>query len=128
MLQHRHLILTGEVDEPPIDEDALKSFLLRLVDSLGMKKLCDPVAVYCDEPGNVGMTGFVLLTTSHASYHDWEKEDGSATVQLDIYTCGDLVPEAVVEFLMNNLNLTKFTYRVFDREYELEQVASGSFM
>lgn len=125
MLQHKHLILSGELLEPPIDEVDLKAFLKRLVDYLGMKTLSEPVAVLCEEPGNVGMTGFVLLTTSHIAWHDWSFPEEHFKVQLDIYTCGALDPAAVVKFLDDNLFLTKYTYRVFDREYAIEEIASG---
>ena len=83
---HRHLILkaTG-LRAPPRDPAAVEAWLLRLVRAVRMKVLLGPFAVRCDTPGNEGVTGAVVIETSHAAVHVWEGAD--PFLQLDLYSC-----------------------------------------
>lgn len=51
-----------------------------------------------------GVTGILLLSTSHMSIHTWP-EEGYASV--DFYTCGDQDPIDQVEFLLKGLSAKK---------------------
>ena len=51
-----------------------------------------------------GVTGLLLLSTSHMSIHTWP-EEGYAS--LDLYTCGNQDPGAQVEFLLKGLSTKK---------------------
>ena len=64
MLTHKHLILRGRIVTPR-DEAQIAQSLTDIVALVQMKVLRVASVLHCDEPGNVGYTGDILLTTSH---------------------------------------------------------------
>lgn len=59
-----------------------------------------------------GITGVLLLSTSHMSIHTWPEQK---YVSLDLYTCGDQDPIAQVEFLLKELSTKKAIVYSIDR-------------
>lgn len=51
-----------------------------------------------------GVTGILLLSTSHMSIHTWPEERYAS---VDFYTCGDQDLNAQVEFLLKGLSPKK---------------------
>ena len=109
-----HLIVTGFVFPDKVgllnDSEALGSLLVELVHLVGMKPLTEPqfVAVPLDE-GQAdstddcgGVTGFIILSTSHISVHTWPLH---RRVSLDLYSCHTFDPDLVLEFLRLRLGL-----------------------
>ncbi|MBN2910891.1 adenosylmethionine decarboxylase [Polycladomyces sp. WAk] len=91
------------------DVDHIKNLLIDLVQSLGMVMISSHFHQFEPE----GLTGILLLSTSHISIHTWPEENFAA---LDIFTCGDHDPVTQVENILKGLsskysvvyNLTRF--------------------
>jgi S-adenosylmethionine/arginine decarboxylase-like enzyme len=111
---HKHLILNAYVNNPIIDEESCKKFLLDLTKIVEMDVLIDPVAKYCDIPGNEGVTGTIVITTSHMSIHVWPQEENSY-IRMDIYSCKDFDEKKVVDFVDETMNVTAYGTMLIDR-------------
>lgn len=120
LLEHKHLIIRAEVSNPPKDETWLQGWLTTLVDKIGMKICRGPVTAYVDMPGNEGLTGVVVIETSHIAIHVWDAIN-PALVQLDVYTCGFLDKEIIFAEL-EQWNPTKVEWKFLDREFGLTEV------
>lgn len=117
VLEHKHLIVRAELNNPPTCAEAIQEWMKKLVDKIGMKILMGPYAVYSDMVGNRGLTAVTIIETSHIAMHVWD-EDEPALMQLDVYTCSTLnisdVFEAIEEF-----KPVKVEYKYIDRENSL---------
>jgi S-adenosylmethionine/arginine decarboxylase-like enzyme len=111
---HKHLILNAYVNNPINDEESCKKFLLDLTKIVEMDVLIDPVAKYCDIPGNEGVTGTIVITTSHMSIHVWPQEENSY-IRMDIYSCKDFDEKKVVDFVDETMNVTAYGTMLIDR-------------
>ena len=91
MLQHKHLLLKGNIKHIPTNSDAIsiKVWMERFIKSNGMQLQCDPIVSYVHDKGNKGMTACCLLKTSHMAFHIWDEQD-PALMQFDFYTCGEM--------------------------------------
>jgi S-adenosylmethionine/arginine decarboxylase-like enzyme len=123
-VNHLQQIIIGQVTKPPTDVDVVKQFMCDLVESIGMKRLIQPQAVYVEAVGNRGMTSCVLIETSHIAWHVWD-EQTPGLLQFDLYTCGDLIAEQVLEIVKEFFGLTKYSVKVFDRAKEFTQINDG---
>ena len=96
-LSHEHLILRAEIKKPLTSIDAAIIFIQKLVDSIDMKiaNLPDgaknPIAWYCEDEGNRGLTSTAIIETSHIAMHIWD-ECVPAVLQLDVYSCAKIDP------------------------------------
>lgn len=122
MLQHNHLIVRAEIDNPPKDTKEVELWFSQLVSDLGMKTLYGPVAVYSELKNNEGMTGFVILTTSHAAFHTWDAIE-QPVMQLDIYTCSNLDLNVAWRAL-EQFEPVHVEYKFLDREFGLVEINS----
>ena len=86
MVQHKHLLIKADIENPIRDEIRAIFFVKNLVNKIDMNILHGPVPKYCDTPGNQGMTIFAIIETSHIVVHIWD-EDTPAKLQLDVYSC-----------------------------------------
>jgi|TARA_B110000483_G_scaffold129705_1_gene155411 S-adenosylmethionine/arginine decarboxylase-like enzyme len=120
LLEHKHLIIRAEVNNPPRDEVWLQNWLTELVDKIGMKVCRGPITAYVDMPGNEGLTGVVVIETSHIAIHVWDAVE-PALVQLDVYTCSTLDKDIIFAEL-EQWNPTKVEYKYLDREFGLKEV------
>jgi S-adenosylmethionine/arginine decarboxylase-like enzyme len=123
-VNHLQQIIIGQVTKPPTDVDVVKQFMCDLVESIGMKRLIEPQAVYVEAVGNRGMTSCVLIETSHIAWHVWD-EQTPGLLQFDLYTCGDLIAEQVLGIVKEFFGLTKYSVKVFDRAQEFTQINDG---
>lgn len=123
ILEHKHLIVRAELDDPPYNATDIKGWMQNLVDRIGMNILMGPYAVYSDMVGNQGLTAVTIIETSHIAMHVWD-EVQPAIMQLDVYTCSTLdindVFEAIKEF-----QPTKVEYKYIDREQSLTLLDKG---
>ena len=126
MLYHKHLLINAKVNNPIRSEQEAIDFLTTLVQTIDMKILQGPFASYVDKPGNRGLTGIVLIETSHIAFHIWDEGD-PALMQFDLYTCGELNLSTALLTLGQFFDIKTLEYNLFDREngFVLEQ--SGSF-
>lgn len=126
ILEHKHLIVRAELNNPPYNAVDIKIWMKHLVDKIGMNILMGPYAVYSDMEGNQGLTAVTIIETSHIAMHVWDEEE-PALMQLDVYTCSTLniddVFEAIKEF-----EPTKVEYKYIDREYQLTLLDKGSIV
>ena len=86
MPQHKHLIIRAEVNRPLVTEKGLKRWLRDLVKTIEMKIIAGPYARYVTNESNRGLTGVVMIETSHIAIHIWD-ENLPALVQCDVYSC-----------------------------------------
>lgn len=111
---HKHLIIRAEISNPPTDaEDIADRWMKKLIRDIDMKILMGPYAVYCEVPGNRGLTAAAIIETSHIVLHTWD--EGQGMLQLDVYTCGFLDPYDVINSL-NEFEPTKIEMKYLDRE------------
>ncbi len=120
MLVHKHLIIRAEVSEPPRAPVFVEEWLQDLVDRIGMKVLGGPYARYVNIPGNQGVTGVVIIETSHIALHVWD-ETNPGLLQLDVYTCGPFDPDIVFDQI-KQFEPVKVEYKYLDREHGLLEV------
>lgn len=121
MIVHKHLIVRAEVAHPPIAPGFVEEWLQELVDRIGMKVLGGPYANYVSVPGNRGVTGVVIIETSHIALHVWDEEE-PGLLQLDVYTCGAFDPDIVFDHI-EEFEPVKVEYKYLDRENGLTEVA-----
>ena len=121
LLEHKHLIIRTEVNNPPRDEVWLQNWLTELVDKIGMKVCRGPITAYVDMPGNEGLTGVVVIETSHIAIHVWDAVE-PALVQLDVYTCGALNKDIIFAEL-EQWDPVKIEWKYLDREFGLNEIS-----
>lgn len=115
MLYHKHLLVNAKVSNPIQSEEEAISFLTRLVSNIDMKIIKGPFASYVDKPGNKGLTAIVMIETSHIAFHIWDEAD-PGMLQFDLYTCGSLDKDAVIDTLAETFDIVLLDYRLYDRE------------
>ena len=89
VLEHKHLLLLADINVAPTNCERVEQWMGHLIDSLDMRPLIAPKAVYCDVEGNRGMTCICAIETSHIVLHVWD-ECAPNKMQLDVYTCSSL--------------------------------------
>tara|TARA_B110000977_G_C10924331_1_gene434421 strand:+ start:339 stop:728 length:390 start_codon:yes stop_codon:yes gene_type:complete len=119
--EHKHLIIRAEVNKPPKDASWVHGWLGSLVEKIGMKVCQGPITAYVDVPGNAGVTGVVIIETSHIAIHVWD-EPSPALVQLDVYTCGPFDKELIFAEL-EGMAPVKVEWKYLDREFDLTEVS-----
>lgn len=129
---HRHLVLNAHgLAWPVVSAAALSEWLLSVVAAVGMKVLDGPHAVRCDTPGNEGVTGTVVIETSHASIHIWESKDAAADgpfLRFDLYSCKTFGTGAVARLLIDAFGPAFMSWHVVDRNGRgLELIEEGSW-
>ena len=72
---HKHLIIRAETRKTPNDQKWAHTWLTELVNKIGMQICQGPITTYLDIPGNRGLTGLVIIETSHIALHCWDEED-----------------------------------------------------
>ena len=119
---HKHLIIRAEVKRPITSEKGLKKWLRNLVKKIDMKTIKGPFAAYVFKEGNRGITGMVMIETSHIAIHVWD-EINPALVQCDVYSCAEFSSnEVLAEFV--DMEPTKIEYMLLDRAKELKPTFS----
>ena len=69
---------------------------------------------YSDLEGNRGLTGIVVIETSHIALHCWD-EKMPYLLQLDVYSCKEFDEQIIFKELAI-FNPTKIDYKFLDRE------------
>lgn len=125
---HRHLVLkaTG-LARPPRSPVEVHGWLERLVEAVGMKVLMGPYTTRCETPGNEGVTGAVVIETSHASIHVWDQV-AEPFLQLDLYSCTTFGSGTVTD-LVREFGPERMTWMLIDRngaEPEVLELGQGA--
>ena len=124
ILEHKHLIIRAELNNPPKCTTAIDIWMKNLVEQIGMKILKGPYSVYSEMVGNQGLTAVTIIETSHIAMHVWD-EDEPALMQLDVYTCSTLNIEDVFRAL-EEYDPVKVEYKYIDRENCLTLLDKGT--
>ena len=113
MPEHKHLIIRAEVNRPITSEKELKKWLRNVVKKIDMNIIKGPFASYVSKEGNRGVTGIVMIETSHIAIHVWD-ESVPALVQCDVYSCAEFSStEVLAEFL--GMEVIKIDHVLIDR-------------
>lgn len=125
MLEHKHLIIRAEVNNPPTkeQENYMSEWFANLIKSIGMKILKGPYVTYLDVEGNRGFTGVCIIETSHIAMHVWD-EESPGLMQLDVYTCGALDINTVFDKIQE-FEPVKIDYKFLDREHDFVVIEKG---
>ncbi len=124
MIYHKHLLVNAKVKNPMNTEEQGVDFLNELVKKIDMKILRGPFASYVDKDGNKGLTAIVMIETSHIAFHIWDEVD-PALLQFDLYTCGSLDLDKVINIISSAFSIESMEYILFDRENGFVEEASG---
>ena len=117
-VNHKHLIIRAEVNRPITSEKEIKKWLRNLVKKIDMKIIKGPYASYVSKEGNRGVTGVVMIETSHIAIHIWD-ETTPALVQCDVYSCAEFSSiEVLAEFL--DMEVVKLNHIMLDRGKEIK--------
>jgi len=119
-LVHKHLIIRAETKNTPRDPSWAHAWLVKVVKNIGMKICQGPMTAYVDVVGNAGLTGVVIIETSHIALHVWDETD-PGLMQLDVYTCGPFDPNIIFD-MMQEFEPVKMEYKYLDREKGLTEV------
>jgi S-adenosylmethionine/arginine decarboxylase-like enzyme len=119
---HKHLLIRAEVDRPITSERELKKWLKELVKKIDMKIIKGPYAAYVTKEGNRGITGLVMIETSHIAIHIWD-ETSPALIQCDVYSCANFMTSEVIEEFQV-MTPVKMDYMFLDRSKELKPTFS----
>ena len=122
--EHKHLIIRAEINNAPKDPAWVKEWLSSLVDKIDMKICSGPHTAYVDSPGNSGVTGVVVIETSHIAVHVWDEPD-PALFQLDVYTCGPFDMDIIFDDI-NQFDPSKVEWKYLDREHGLNEVSTSA--
>jgi len=116
--KHKHLIIRAEVNRPITSEKEIKKWLKKLVNKIDMKIIKGPYAGYVTKEGNRGITGVVMIETSHIAIHIWD-EESPALVQCDVYSCAEFsMNEVLAEFV--DMEVVKIDHILLDRADEIK--------
>ena len=95
-MEGKHLIIDSEGTRSPSVLDSVEyiyRFLEEIPKLTGMEVLIPPHVVRCHDHGNEGVTGVVVITTSHSSIHTWPN---SGVIKFDLYSCKDFDAEFII--------------------------------
>lgn len=126
ILEHKHLIVRAELNNPPKCTTAIDLWMKDLVERIGMKILMGPYSVYSEMVGNQGLTAVTIIETSHIAMHVWDEVD-PGLMQLDVYTCSQLNTEDVFKAI-EQFEPVKVEYKYIDREHNLTLLEKGSIV
>jgi len=106
------LVGSGDPTDRLADVEFLETFLRDLVIHLDMKILGGPYMNVVEPDSKLietqedegGVTGCVVITTSHISLHTWPLRN---RFSLDIYSCKQFDPDAAKDFITGRLSCTE---------------------
>ncbi len=125
MIYHKHLLVNAKISNPVKSESQGIEFLTNLVDKIDMKIIKGPFASYVNVEGNRGLTGIVMIETSHIAFHIWD-EVRPGLIQFDLYTCGQLELDKVLSIFKETFDIVTLDYILFDRENGFVEESSGT--
>jgi S-adenosylmethionine/arginine decarboxylase-like enzyme len=125
MLFHKQIMINAKINDAVRTPEQAIDFLKDLVQKIDMKIIQGPYASYVDAEGNRGVTAIVMIETSHIAFHVWdEKQPG--TVQFDLYTCGALDKQKVLDAFSEEFDVVSMDYRMYNREVGFVLEEEGS--
>ncbi len=139
MANHLHLMVNAEGDatyfaatehfdtlDIAMLEHEAQDWLNGLVPAIGMKAVFPARAAYVREPGNAGLTASINIETSHIAFHVWD-EPRPAKIQFDLYTCGTLDVDYVLQEISQRFEIVTGTWMLLNREDGFSIAGQGTF-
>lgn len=117
---HKHIVLTAAVNSPPKTEAEVISWLSDMVKAVDMNILDGPYASTSDVVNNEGITGVVIIDTSHIALHLWNNVT-PAIIELDIFSCKDYDVSIPIDFL-NKFDINAINFRCIDRTNAFDDI------
>ena len=111
-----HLIIDGYGGDLQKLQDT--EFIYQLLDSyplqIGMSKISPPqVTRYIGtNPGDWGVSGFVLLAESHISIHTFPEH---SYINIDVFSCKEFNPAQVIEMFQQQFHLVELQSYIINR-------------
>ena len=124
-MQHVMIDLYGCSPALLANEALLQQILDEYPDRIGMEKV-SPVFlmdIQTSSPLDDGMSGFVIIATSHVSLHSWPCY---GMVNIDVFSCEPFSPEEVVRFAVQMFQATDVELHVVERATRSPRPVSGS--
>lgn len=113
-LNHKHILINATFSSgTSLSTLEVEDWFIRLIDAIDMKVLIAPQIVYCNTPGNEGITGIVCIETSHSSIHIWSEKE-VPFLRFDLYSCKEFSVDVVLDFI-KEFNPIVANYMVIDR-------------
>lgn len=122
-LDHKHILVTASVKNPPRSEEFIIDWLRRLIAAVDMKIVSGPYAKYVTTAGNEGLTAIVSIETSHSSIHVWSEEE-IPFIKFDLYSCKTFDPSVPLSFI-NEFEPHSFEWILLDRNSGINEIARG---
>ena len=117
----QHLLADGLAGNLPLlrDGPALCAFLGRLVQLLEMEVMGGPLVVEATPFGPMsGITATLIISESHITIHTWpERRDFN--FNFDAFSCRPFNVQTVLDFLVRELRMKRYAYRVLARPLPL---------
>ena len=114
MLNHLHLLGKAFLKNPPRDVDHFNDWMKTLVEKIEMVILMGPYSIDCKTLGNEGITGAVVIETSHCTAHIWHAVD-RPFMMMDCYSCVAFDPAVVLQHIDDHFEIDTVDYAFFDR-------------
>lgn len=111
---------------PPVTEAAMNAWLLDLVEKIEMKVLMGPYSINCDTLGNEGVTGTIVIETSHCAGHCWHMVE-RPFMMFDVYSCVEFDSQTVLRNMHEHFNIVSCDYAVLDRNETISIVESDTW-
>jgi S-adenosylmethionine/arginine decarboxylase-like enzyme len=111
----KHLIINSEGSRCSRILDSIESiyrYLEDIVSLVDMTVLIPPHVVRCRDIGNEGVTGFVVITTSHASIHTWPD---TGSIRFDLFSCRDFDTKFIIEEYTRRFSPAIIETEILDR-------------
>lgn len=118
---HKQLLVDAQIRNAPRDTKAIKEFLVNIIGMIDMKVAVlpegqpNPIAWYCQDKDNEGMTASAILTTSDTCLHVWDNQP-VAVLHYSLYSCSDFKTGQVLDALHKQFGIISGTGRLIDRE------------
>jgi S-adenosylmethionine/arginine decarboxylase-like enzyme len=113
-LFHIHMLGKAYLSRPPITVEAMNAWLLDLVEGIKMVVLAGPLTVDCKTLGNEGVTGAIVIETSHITGHCWSSID-RPFLMMDAYSCVSYDPQIVIDITDKHFGIVSYEYMLVDR-------------
>jgi len=121
----KHLIVDGYACDPGrlADVERVRAFLDGLPERIGIKKIIPAYAFpWRDcQPEDWGVTGFVLISTSHIALHTFPER---AFLYADAFSCQNFNEKAVLRELAAEFNIRQMEARTLDRGLDFSRQAA----
>jgi S-adenosylmethionine/arginine decarboxylase-like enzyme len=112
---HVHFFATATLQKQRFTEPQISDWLSRLVRAVDMEVLAGPFVCTCNDVGNEGITGAVVLSTSHSTLHIWD-QTSEPYLKMDLYSCKRFSNHTVL-MMLRELNPRVVNFTVIDRNH-----------